>query len=322
VIRIRFGAADLGDVRFAARPAPLIELHTALLRFTMPGADAAVLGRWLRRVDRARPAFAPIGDVVPAGYAPAFLDVYEPDLTDALGALRPARGAAAPELRRAYAGHDAAVPGWVRDLARDDDASWRRLARAEGAAFEALIRPVWGLVQDLHQAEFTRHALATAEHGVGAAINALLPGGRLHDGVWEIEAPWSADVGVAGRGLVLLPSFHWSGPPLVRDRPDLPVVVTYPAGTGLPPAPGTDPGSEEALARVVGRTRVDLLLRLATPHTTGDLARALKVSAATVSAHTAALRGAGLITSRRAGRHTLHERTATGTLLVRRHATG
>ncbi|GGN47187.1 hypothetical protein GCM10012285_32680 [Streptomyces kronopolitis] len=55
------------------------------------------------------------------------------------------------------------------------------------------------------------------------------------------------------------------------------------------------------------------------PHTTGRLARRLAVSDATASAHAAALRGAGLITTIRAGRSVLHRRTELGSLLVRRH---
>ncbi|MFD0382140.1 ArsR/SmtB family transcription factor [Streptomyces stramineus] len=94
--------------------------------------------------------------------------------------------------------------------------------------------------------------------------------------------------------------------------------MTYPAGPGLPlPPPGAG-DTDDALAAVVGRTRLDTLLLLADEHTTSGLARRLNVSNATASAHTAALRGAGLITTTRAGRAVLHRRTALGSLLVRR----
>lgn len=68
---------------------------------------------------------------------------------------------------------------------------------------------------------------------------------------------------------------------------------------------------------MLGRTRLGILLLLAEEHTTSGLARRLGVSNATASAHTAALRGAGLITTVRAGRAVLHRRTALGGLLVR-----
>ncbi|MFF5715681.1 winged helix-turn-helix domain-containing protein [Streptomyces buecherae] len=56
---------------------------------------------------------------------------------------------------------------------------------------------------------------------------------------------------------------------------------------------------------------------LAEAHTTGQLARRLGLSDATASEHAAALRGAGLITTARAGRAVRHLRTALGDLLVR-----
>ncbi|WP_344418995.1 helix-turn-helix domain-containing protein [Streptomyces lavendulocolor] len=79
-------------------------------------------------------------------------------------------------------------------------------------------------------------------------------------------------------------------------------------------------GTADALAGVIGRTRLEALLALAEEHTTRGLARRLRVSEATASAHTAALRAAGLVASERAGRSVLHRRTALGGLLVRGRA--
>ncbi|WP_341865466.1 transcriptional regulator [Kitasatospora cheerisanensis] len=67
---------------------------------------------------------------------------------------------------------------------------------------------------------------------------------------------------------------------------------------------------------MIGPTRTELLHLLAEDRTTSELARRLRVSAATVSAHTAALRGAGLISTTRAGKAVLHHRTALGSLLL------
>lgn len=69
---------------------------------------------------------------------------------------------------------------------------------------------------------------------------------------------------------------------------------------------------------MLGRTRLNALLALTAEHTTSELARHLRVSNATASAHATALRGAGLITTARAGRAVLHRRTALGDLLVQR----
>lgn len=130
------------------------------------------------------------------------------------------------------------------------------------------------------------------------------------------------DIRLRGHGVVLLPTFHWTGHPLISHLPDRPLVLTYPAGPGLPlsfPPTGTG-GTDDALAGVLGRTRVGILLLLAEEHTTSELPRRLGVSNATVSAHTAALRGAGMISTVRAGRAVLHRRTALGSLLVQRRS--
>ncbi|GGT90938.1 ArsR/SmtB family transcription factor [Streptomyces lateritius] len=313
--RIHLTAEDVARVRFAPRPAPVQELNAA---FTMlfGRRDELLFGRWRRRVLRSLPgAVEPLGDLVPAGRAPVFLDVLGETLDEGLDLVAAARPELVrSELERVYAGHPS--PRWIRELHGGDGDAWRVLRRAQRAAFETMLAPVWPLVRDLHRAEFARGALAFAEHGVGAALPALVAGSRLRDGVWEWAAPGERDVRLDGRGLVLLPTFHWTGHPMIQDLPGRPVVVTYAAGPGLPLAPDGAPDSADSLATVLGRTRLALLLLLSREHTTTSLARRLGVSNATVSAHASALRGAGLITTARAGRSVLHLRTALGTLLV------
>jgi DNA-binding transcriptional ArsR family regulator len=315
LIRIRFTADDFARVRFAARPAPVPELNAAFMMM-LGGGGELLHGRWRRRVLRSLPdAVAPLADLVPAGDPPLFLDVLGETLTEGLDLVEAAPAELVrSELERVYAGR--AAPRWIRELHAGDAGARRVLRRAQRAAFETVVAPVWPLVQDLHRAEFTRHAVTAAEHGVGAALAALVPGTRLRDGVWEWPAPETRETAVAGRGLVLLPTFHWTGPPLVQDLPGRPVVVTYAAGPGLPLTPDAAPGTDESLAAVLGRTRLELLRALTAPHTTTALARRLRVSNATASSHASALRGAGLITTTRAGRSVEHRRTALGDLLT------
>ncbi|MER7520441.1 helix-turn-helix domain-containing protein [Streptomyces sp. NPDC126499] len=319
MLRIHFTADDLARVRFAPRPAPLQELHAALATAVVPRPGPPLLGRWRGRVLRALPAAAgPLADLVPAGRPPSFLDVLGDTLPDAFERIR----ATAPalvrsELEKVYGAGAGPAPRWIQGLHAGEEASWQTVGRAQRAAYETVLAPVWARVQDLHREEFARHALAVAEHGVAAALTALAPGSRLHAGVWEWPGPPSREVELTGRGLVLLPTFHHPSGPLLQDLPGRPVVLTYPAGPALPPAPDTTPAPpDEPPPPVLGRTRTALLHLLATPHTTTTLARALNVSNATASAHTAALRAAGLVATRRTGRSVTHERTALGTLMT------
>ncbi|MER8041738.1 helix-turn-helix domain-containing protein [Streptomyces sp. NPDC094032] len=389
VLRIHFTADDLARVRFAPRPAPLQELHAALTTAVAPRAEP-LFGPWRGRVLRTLPAAsAPLADLVPAGRPPSFLDAVGDTLAAGFEHIRSTHpDTVRSELERVYGAGPA--PRWLRALHAGEETAWRTVRRAQRAAYETVLAPVWPLVQDLHRDEFARHALSVAEHGLSGGLTALAPGSRFHAGVWEwpgvgeaaeaqvaeaacdvaglhvaraagegsgigvcrsgaeiqaardgaearrardaadTHAPRDApgihgspadthtphDIHLAGRGLLLLPTFHHPAGPLVQDLPGRPVVLTYPAGPGLPLVAEGPPGRDEALAPVLGRTRAELLRLLGEPHTTTDLARALRVSNATASAHAAALRGAGLVTTRRTGRSVTHERTALGTLLV------
>jgi DNA-binding transcriptional ArsR family regulator len=64
-----------------------------------------------------------------------------------------------------------------------------------------------------------------------------------------------------------------------------------------------------ALGRVIGDARARLLTELDVPRSSTDLAKRTGLSAASVSEHLAALRDAGLVSSRRSGRYVLQTRT-------------
>ncbi|MFJ7126289.1 ArsR/SmtB family transcription factor [Streptomyces sp. NPDC098101] len=318
MLRVHFTAEDFARMRFAPRPSPVAELHAALLMLGAPHEEL-LFGRWRGRILRALPGTAgPLADLVPGGEPPSFLDVLGETREEGFALLRETRPELVrSELERVYAGRGAAPP-WIRGLYGGEAGAWRTLDRAQRAAYGAVLAPVWPLVQDLHRAEFTRHALTVAERGPGAALADRVPGSRLRDGVWEWPGSGvRREVRLAGRGLVLLPTFHWRGGPLVQERPDRPVVLALPTGRGLPLAAPDGGSPEEALAGVIGRTRTALLHALSDgPRTTTDLARRLGVSNATASSHAQALRAAGLLTTTRTGRSVSHERTPLGALLT------
>ena len=330
MVRIRFGPDGLGRVRFASAPAPLAELNVALGMMTRRD-DPVLFGRWRHRLLRALPVAAePLADLVPCGTAPLFLDVFAESMEEGLATVRSAEPALVrSELDRVYAARPGPPPRWIQGLREGDAEAWALLSRAQRAAFEVAVRPVWDRIQDLHRDEFVRHALTVAQRGVGAALVDAVPGSRLRDGVWECAGTPERDIALDGRSLVLRPAFHWSGRPLVaaRQEPDARreanargeaddvVTVTYAAGPG-PPLSAASPGTGDRLAEALGTTRAACLRLLADGHSTSALARRLGVSNATASAQVSALRRAGLASTERAGRAVLHRRTPLGDLLA------
>nr|BFE72548.1 hypothetical protein GCM10020092_058490 [Actinoplanes digitatis] len=67
-----------------------------------------------------------------------------------------------------------------------------------------------------------------------------------------------------------------------------------------------------ALAALLGPTRAAVLTLLDVPHSTGEVASALGLAAATASHHLTTLRDAGLVASSRTGRRLRYLRTGLG----------
>lgn len=201
----------------------------------------------------------------------------------------------------------------LRSLAARDRDTWRDLDLALRVAHRHLIEEAWPQVMSAFRAELAWRSRLIAELGVQAALSTLHPSVGWSGTVMQIEAPRELDVHPAGAGLTLLPSPLWTGRAMVAQQPDRSVAIVYPATT---PLPLIDKAPEDSLAGLLGRTRAAVLSTVLTQRTTGELARELGVSAATVSGHTKALRAAGLIVTTRAGKAVLHSVTPLGGRLL------
>ncbi|SEL98561.1 ArsR/SmtB family transcription factor [Streptacidiphilus jiangxiensis] len=315
MLRLRLTADDLARTRFAPQPAPLVELKLSLMMLRRTDSDA-FFGRWRRGLHRTLPATTrPLWDLVSGHLGPPFLDPVSTGLDEGLQEVR----ATPPELVRAgvervRADRGIAPPPWVRGLLDGDERAWRLLCRALGDAYETVLARGWPTTATWHRAEFSRYALTSAEHGVAAALLALVPGSRFVEGAWECPATYRREVHAEGRGVILLPTFHWTAVPLVADLPGRPVLFVYPAGPGLPVS-AAEPGGD-TLAPVLGTTRARALRLLGEPLSTSTMARGLGISIGSASVHATALRAAGLVSSVRDGREVLHARTPLGSLLA------
>ncbi|MEV5508738.1 ArsR/SmtB family transcription factor [Streptomyces orinoci] len=220
------------------------------------------------------------------------------------------------------------LPSWTVDLAQGRAEALRGVAGELRRYFTICLAPHWGQVQ-LHIARDLAHRSQTmAQGGVEALLSTLVPGARWSPPVLELAYPFSHDIHLDGRGLLLQPAFFDHPSPsgqcvtTLVDQELTPVLVytiDHPLGwmaTAEPPNP--PPG--DPLAALLGSTRARVLCALARGMcTTSELARRAKAPLSTVSRQATILRDAGLIASHRDGNTVLHILTALGVSLCREH---
>ncbi|MFG2649370.1 DUF5937 family protein [Streptomyces sp. NPDC048436] len=320
--RLYFGPDDLLRCRFAV--SPLWETQEAVRTLKRPDRHG-YHPQWLRRI-RGAGAQLELGALwllMPQrGYSPDFIGPppIGPAATfdEEIAAVRAADPEAArDELTRALACTTGAADSpQGRALLADPARAVRELADAMEAAWHTLVEPDWPRLRALLEADVAFHSRRLAEVGLGALVAELDP--RFS---WDAESLTVARAAdhvrhLAGQGLVLMPSvFAWPDVVGGHDPPWQPTLV-YPArglaGLWAEPSDRTS----EALVRLLGRGRATVLAALTDPATTSALAHRVGLAPSSVSAHLGALRGAGLLVSRRYGHQVLYERTPLGIALA------
>ena len=311
MLRVHLTAGDLLKTRFASQPAPLLE--TVLAVAALQRRDSVFRG-WRRSAAARLPSAArPLLELVPpSATGPVFLDPLTTGLAEGLELVR---AAPAPpvtaELKRIF-GARPPTP-WLHSLAARDREASHDLDLALRLAHHHLTADAWPRIMTAFRSELAWRSRLIAELGVQAALSTLHPSISWNGTVMQVEATCEWDICPWGAGLTLMPSPLWTGRALLAQQPDGAVLVVYPALTPLPliAAPISHP-----LAELLGHTRAAILELTFTERSTGELARELGVSAATVSGHTKALRAAGLIVSARAGKSVLHSLTPLGGKLL------
>lgn len=311
MLRVHLTAGDLLKTRFVSQPAPLLETVLAVAALQRP--DTVFRG-WRRSAAARLPAATRVllELVPPSATGPVFLDPVTTGLAEGLELVRAAPAAlVTAELQRA-SGARPPTP-WLRSLAARDREASVDLDLALRLAHRYLTEEAWPRIMTAFHSELAWRSRLIAELGVQAALSALHPSISWNGTVMQVEATSERDFHPRGAGLTLMPSPLWTGRAMLAQQSDGSVLVVYPALTPLPliDAPVSDP-----LAELLGQTRAAILRLTFTERSTGELARELGVSAATVSGHTKALRAAGLIVSARAGKSVLHTLTPLGARLL------
>jgi DNA-binding transcriptional ArsR family regulator len=184
-----------------------------------------------------------------------------------------------------------------------------RLADALAAAWELLLEPSWPTLRELLERDIAYRARRLAEGGLAELFEDLAPVVALCGHELRVRQRSSATVELDERGLLLCPSAFVA--PRVATTLEPPVLV-YPA-RGTAALLGAARGeSADALSRLIGATRAEILTLLEEPSTTTTLAHRLRRSPGNIGDHLAVLRKAGLVARSRAGRRVLYSRTALG----------
>ncbi|SDI73212.1 Helix-turn-helix domain-containing protein [Actinokineospora alba] len=315
------GTDDLLRCRFAL--SPLWETLAAVRTLTDVRRQPYHLP-WLRKVDGLVDAdyLAPLLALLPRkGYTPDFLTPppqgplveFHTELAQ-LAATDTDQ--VAIELDRCLRGPRPVSPELAARLSADPGKTLAEITAIVRTCWERLIKPHWPLVRDRLEADIAVRARHLADGGLSKVLADLNPQVRWTDNAVRVATAYPLRRELTGQGLLLMPSvFIWPVVTVVVEPPWQPTLI-YPARGVAEVWQARPQRSAHALGRLIGRTRARILVTLDAPASTGALARTHGVSPATVSDHLAALRDAGLVTSRRVGRVVLYERTALGVTLT------
>ena len=307
MLRLRLGVDDLARTTFAA-PTPYCELAVSAQVLQQPTSQ-------FRRLWRAGPARIPaparqlLGLVPAYGSVPTFLAPESCTCLDEALDVVQSTPASRIQAELAEIPWSSGPSSWVRALARGSVDALAELGWVMRIYYDHVMAPVWPTVQQVVMAEMRGRAWQLATEGAEATLNTLHPRIRWRDGVLEVGGTTEADIDLAGRGLRLMPSV-WTRPAVAMGWKQPTLVYPVRSSSWAQQCPVDD--LHDRLAAVLGKTRARVLRALVREHTTSQLARELGISPASASTHAAALRGAGLVTTRREGQAVRHALTELG----------
>jgi DNA-binding transcriptional ArsR family regulator len=220
------------------------------------------------------------------------------------------------EVRGAYV--DVPLPPVLEPFLSDPRGAIEALADLMRVYWDRCLEGHWPRIRALLEHDVLYRARRIADGGTDRLFADLDPSVHWDDGVLTLECCTCSEtrLDLDERGLLLLPSaFVWPKVSFVTAPPWQPTLI-YPArGIGMLWSPERH-APADALARLLGRTRAQLLTALEEPRSTIELAGMLGLTSGAVSQHLGVLRDAGLADGRRVQRAVLYLRSAEGDALV------
>jgi DNA-binding transcriptional ArsR family regulator len=329
MITLEFSAADLLRCRFAISPVgevfqvahalanPGARTHTTFLR------DQRSTLRRLARAYDLRPLFAVMPD---RGYTPDFLTPLptQPleDIDEELARIRTTpEERAREEIARSLENRQA-VENDVVDILREEGVA-SRLANLLEVLWDALVGPLWPQIRDCLERDILHRSRALSRGGLTAVFADMSPLISVDERRLSVDLGGSCDVtrSLDGVGILLIPSaFIFPRVIAILDPPPAPATLCYPARGAGTLWFGSEDEIDDALGKLIGGTRARILQALSEPTHTTALALRFGRSAGNIADHLAVLRGNGLITRMRYGRHVMYSRTALAETLLSRAA--
>ncbi len=324
MLRFEVAADALLNSRFAV--SPLFELDALLRglsgrgthRVPLPPAWLARLRPRLARLRRDTALDAVFALLLPREgaslLAPPPVSLAQ-TIEDDLAAVRATPRALARREFEHYLALQPQLPAPIRTILRSRTAV-ADIADALELAWYDLVAPDWPQLRAICERDVVYRAGKLSRGGWGAALAGLHPAVRWRDGAVEVLRMAGGRVPVGGSGLTLVPSvFIW--PAVAAHHADpWPKAIVYPARGVAALLEPTAVRAAGAIAALLGHSRARLLIALAEPASTSQLARSLGLSVGAVGDHLAVLLDAGLLERTRAGRSVLYRRTPLGDALA------
>ena len=257
MLRLVFTANDFASTQFLAQPAPALEVKFAA-RALRQGISTPWGERWRCRALAASPTSSVSVRTLTSHFtwsiSPTMIAA---DLDESLEAA-PRLGARQlrAELEQFRSCPNVGVPAFIRYFLDGDRDATLSLCRGMRDLYTTVLEPYWPDIRSNHHSELVRRRRLVADRGLRTALTATIPGSRWSGNCLEIDTPQERTVCLAGRGVVLTPVVFWTGPPLVGELGDQPVVLAYPAPAELTFRVGSE---SDTLAAILGSTRAAVL---------------------------------------------------------------
>ncbi|MFB9691189.1 ArsR/SmtB family transcription factor [Amycolatopsis plumensis] len=257
----------------------------------------------------------------PTGYSPDFLTppTTTPDLHSALDALAHTDPV---EIRADIdrLATEAALPPWAHAISDENSNVLELLVDNILQYYSVALQPYWPVIRTQVQASWMQVAETILLGGTEKAIGSLFPDSLWRDQILHVSYPEEHEIGLDGRGLILIPSFFCWRTPITLANPRSTPVLVYPVAhdpswlsTGA-----RQPMTPSYLEKLIGRTRAIILSTIGAHAgmNTTEVAAAVYTSLASASQHTTVLREAGLITTAREPAGAIHRLTRLGASLL------